>query len=120
MQSPPPRLRLRAPARGWPASGGMLRAFQSRRSFFDLHELPAEASLDAQVAVRHGMVQRRKDANDRAVLLMNRKIAADAAIRAYRIRVCLARFVPLARRAQIVFRLEHQRARGTHRDAVAA
>src|SRR5678816_1957744 len=85
-----------------------------------LHELPAEAALHAQVAVRHVVIEGRGDADDRVVLHAELEGAADAAVRADRVGDGLARLVPLARAAEVELALEHERARGADADAVAA
>ena len=46
----------------------------------DFHKLPAEAPLDAKMAVRDGMIERRGDANNVAVLFVNRERTTDTAI----------------------------------------
>ena len=55
----------------------------------NLYELPTKAAFDTQVTVRHGMIEGRSDAHNLVFLRVNRQRAADAAIRADRIRVCL-------------------------------
>src|SRR5262249_25023227 len=87
---------------------------------FDLHELPAKPSLDAEVAVCHGMVERRGDLHDLSILLVHGKVAASAAIRADGGRLLLALFVPCAGLAHLAFALEHERARGAYANAVPA
>src|SRR5690606_25199367 len=85
-----------------------------------LDEAPAESSLDAEVAARDGMVERRGDAYDLAVLDVQVERTADAAVGADGAGDLLARFVPRARRAELVLRAEHEGAGGADGDAVAA
>ena len=85
-----------------------------------LHELEAEAALDAEVAARDRMVERRRDLDDLVVLLVQDQVAADAAVRADRLRLRLALLVPGALLAPVELALEHERAGRAHRDAVAA
>src|SRR5690606_20080923 len=85
-----------------------------------LDEAPAEPALDAEVAAGDGVVERRGDAHDPAVLHVQVQGAPDAAVRADGAGDLLARLVPLARDAQLVLGPEHERAGGAHRDAVAA
>src|SRR5690349_14614353 len=84
------------------------------------YEPPAETPLDAQVPGGDGVVERRGRLDDLAVLHVQGECAADAAVRADRIGRGLPRGVPGAGLPQFVFAARHQRAGGTHRDAVAA
>src|ERR1051326_2109191 len=93
-----------------------------RLGFFwrlNLHKLPAKAALDAEIAVGHIVIQRRCHLHDLAVLLMNSKVAAHAAVRTNRSRLLLALLVPCPGLPHLVFALEHQRARGTDANAIA-
>src|SRR5262245_29759162 len=82
--------------------------------------LPAEAALDAEVALRDSGVERRGHLDDRVVLHVQGERAADAAVGADRGRLRLAALVPLAGAAQVELRLENERAGRAHADAVAA
>lgn len=73
----------------------------------NLHILPAETSLDAEIAVRDAVIKRRRDSNDLAILLVDREIAAHAAVRADGVRLSLTAFVPGAGLAHVEFALEH-------------
>src|SRR4029077_10394903 len=75
----------------------------------DLHKLPAEAPLDAEIAMGDRVVQGRRDLHDFAVLLVHGQIATHAAIRTDRGCLLLPRLVPRAGLAHIVFTPEHQR-----------
>src|SRR5690348_13508265 len=85
-----------------------------------LRELPAEAAFDAEIALRHGMVERRTHFHDSSFLGVHRQFASDSAVRTDRFRARLFRFVPGSRRAHVVFDFAHQRARGAHGDTVPA
>src|SRR5215213_9535755 len=76
-----------------------------------LDELEAEAALDAEVAVRDRVVERRRDLDDRVVLLVQHEVAAHAAVRADRLRLRLALGLPPALVAHVELALEAQRAR---------
>jgi len=73
----------------------------------NLHILPAETSLDAEIAVRDAVIKRRRDSNDLAILLVDREIAAHAAVRADGVRLSLTPFVPGAGLAHVEFAFEH-------------
>jgi hypothetical protein len=88
--------------------------------WLNLHELPAEPTFDAKIAMGHAIVERRGHANDLAFLLVDGEIATYAAIRTDGVSLGLAAFVPSAGLAHVIFALEHQRARGADADAVAA
>ena len=85
-----------------------------------MYELPAESSLDAEIAAGHVVIERRSYANDLVVLFMHGQGTADAAIRADGVGTGLPGFIPGAGLAHIVFSLEHQRTRRADADAVAA
>ncbi len=92
----------------------------SRNSFMILHELPAEAPLDAQVSLRHRVVDRRTDFHNLAILCVYRHSATHPAIRTNGFRARLARFVPRSRGTHLVFDFAHERAGGAYADAVPA
>src|SRR5262245_29904078 len=109
------------------SSGPLLRRVQSRPAVLParpgtavLHELPPEPPLDAQVAARHVVIERRSDLHDRVVLDAKLQRAADAAVGADGVGLGLLRLVPGAGTAHVVLGLEHQRAGGADADAVAA
>src|SRR5712691_9118849 len=85
-----------------------------------LHELVAEASLDAQVSRGDAVVERRRDLDYRVVLHVQLEHAADAAVGAHRLGDRLLALVPGAGLAHVVLALEHQRAGRADADAVAA
>src|SRR6185369_4544544 len=85
-----------------------------------IHKLPPEPTLDAQVAVGHVVVDRGGDLDDLFVLDVDGERAADAAVGADGVGGGLAGFVPGAGFAQVVLALEHQGAGGADADAVAA
>jgi hypothetical protein len=58
--------------------------------FVGTYELPAESSLDAQVPVRNRVIEWGRNAHDLAILRVDRQIAPYPAIRADRVRLCLA------------------------------
>ena len=89
-----------------------------RRLYLD--KLPAETAFDAKVAIGYGVVEGRSYFHDLAVLGVNGQAATDAAVGANRIRFDLARFIPRALPAHVVFGFEHQGARGADADAVTA
>src|SRR5438552_2020243 len=109
---PPPRApehrRLRARTAAGPNAG----------SLFD--EPPAEAALDAELAVRDLMVERRRHLDDPVVLGVQRDGAANAAVPTDRVGLVLARFVPLAGGAHVELAPADQRPGRAHADAVAA
>src|SRR5665647_1980900 len=109
-----PRRPSRATAR--PANRGSGSAPSS--SVLDV--LVAEASLDAEVAARDVVVVGRADLDDLVVLDVQRQVAADAAVRADRVDLRLARLVPRAVPAHLELADRHQRAGGADGDAVAA
>ena len=84
-----------------------------------LNELATETAFDAQVAVGNGDIKWRRDLHNAIVLRVKSQRAADAAIRTDRVRLLLLGFIPRAGLPHVVFRLEHQRTRGTHTDAVS-
>src|SRR2546429_5705905 len=83
----------------------------SRNSFMILHELPAEAPLDAQVSLRHRVVDRRTDFHNLAILCVYRHSATHPAIRTNGFRARLARFVPRSRGTHLVFDLDRKSTR---------
>ncbi len=85
-----------------------------------LDELEPEAALDAEVAARDRVVERRGDLDDLVVLLVQLEVAPDAAVRADGGRLGLLALVPAAVLAAVVLALEHQRAGRADGDAVAA
>ncbi len=87
---------------------------------FDLHKLPAESAFDAEVAASDVVVERRRHADDFAVLFVHGEITAHAAVGTNSVSLLLPRFVPGAGLAHLVFALEHQRAGRADADAVAA
>jgi len=84
----------------------------------NLDELPPKSALDTEIALRHGVIQRRSHTHDIAILLVNRERASHAAVGTNGVGMSLAGFVPGAGLAHIVFALEHQRSRGADADAV--
>lgn len=56
----------------------------------DIHELPAETALDAEMAASDGVVERRSNADDFSFLSVNRESAADAAVGADGVRASLS------------------------------
>src|SRR5581483_11688734 len=85
-----------------------------------LGELVAEPPLDAQVAARDVVIERRGDLHDLVVLNVQLHVTADAAVRADRLHHALPGLVPVALPPQVVLALEHQRAGRADPDAVAA
>src|SRR5947209_5755908 len=85
-----------------------------------LHELVAEAALDAEVALGDVVVVRRGDVDDLVVLHVQLEVAADAAVRADRRDDVLVLGIPGAGDALVVLRLRHQRTGRADGDAVAA
>src|SRR4051794_27711180 len=81
---------------------------------------PSEATLDAEVAARHRMIERRGHLDDLVVLHVQAQGAPDAAIPADGIDLRLPRLVPGARLPMVVLPLEHEGARRADGDAVAA
>src|SRR5438093_4846075 len=92
----------------------------STLGIFDLNELPAEASLDAEVSAGYELIERRRDLDDRVVLGVHGQGAADAAVGADRVGERLAGLVPGPRAAHGELGLERERARRADPDAVAA
>ena len=70
-----------------------------------VHVFEAEAALDAQVAARHVVVDRRHDLEDLLILDVHRQRAADAAVRADRVGDGLRFRAPLPCLPQIELRL---------------
>src|SRR6185503_10699664 len=85
-----------------------------------LDVLEPEPALDAQVAVRDPVVERRGHLHDRVVLNVQLQAAPDAAVGADRLGHRLGGLVPAAGLAQVVLALEHERAGRADGDAVAA
>src|SRR6266516_1545074 len=85
-----------------------------------LHVLESEPTLDAEMSARHVVVRGRADLHDGVVLDVKLQLAPDPAVGADRVRDGLSIFVPRAGGAHVVFAREHQRARRTDADAVAA
>src|SRR5260370_10628948 len=100
--------------------GALAWSAPSTQELAPVHELPAEAALDAEVAAGHVVIGGRGDLDDALVLHVHGQGAADAAVRADGVGRGLARFVPGAGLAQVVLALEHQRACRADADAVAA
>ena len=119
--------RRRAPDRwrrrpGWPT--GSTRAHPSHRSSRRGLRLCTywnpKRPLTQRCPVGDGVVRGRGDLHDLVVLDVELELAADAAVRADRVRDLLLLLVPGAGGAHLVLGREHERAGGTHADAVAA
>src|SRR6185436_17438048 len=85
-----------------------------------LHEAPAEAPLDAEIAARNVVVEGRRGLDDLAVLHVERQGAADAAVRTNGVRRRLRGWLPAATGSKVVLAARHQRAGRADGDAVAA
>src|SRR5258705_4990752 len=85
-----------------------------------MHKPPAEPALDAQVAERERILQRRRRLENLLVLDVETQRAADTAVRTDGVDGRLFPFVPLAGRARVELAFCHERARWTHRDAIPA
>ena len=85
-----------------------------------VHELEAEPSLDAKVAVGDLDIKGRGYLHDSVILNVKRERAAHAAIGADGVGLGLPRLVPLVLPAQLVLAAEHQGPGRTDADAVAA
>src|SRR5678815_2141553 len=85
-----------------------------------VHEIEAEAALDAQIAVGRRVLERRGDLDDLVVLHVECQGATHAAIAADRVGPGLLGFSPVADLAQVELAFRRQRARRADRDAVAA
>src|SRR5438552_5826578 len=88
------------------------------RLLYILHKFKAKTAFDAEVAVSDADVHRRGDLHDAVVLRVKRQRAADAAVRADRIRLILLRFIPCAGFAHVMFALEHESAGRTDANTV--
>ena len=91
-----------------------------RRFRADLNELPTESAFDAEIAVGHAVLSGGIDFDDLLVLNPQRQSAAHSAVWADGIRGGLARFVPGARLAHVVFAHKHQRTGGAYPNAISA
>src|SRR3954470_21613008 len=85
-----------------------------------LNEAPAEPTLDTEVSLGDGILERRRRLDDLAVRDVQPKRAADAAVGTDGIRRRDRLFVPRALRALVELTLCHQGARGTDGNAVPA
>src|SRR5579875_3902961 len=85
-----------------------------------LHELPAEAPLDAQMPTGDVPFERRGDLHDVPVLHVQGEGAPHPAVGADRVGGGMAFLVPLPPLPHVVLGLEHERARRAHAYAVAA
>src|SRR5690348_14080408 len=97
------------PTSGWSVTA--IAPATRRRAFGGvLHEAPAEASLDAEIALRNRVLERRRGLENLAVLHVEAQRAAHATVGADRVGRRLTRFVPRAVGAHVEFLLGHQRA----------